>query len=96
MLEDKTTHCNRCNQEVAYVYSLYLKTIITTENKQIIHCSIDKCIVEQLLPSLKDTKVEDYTQDKSKFIFILRDFTMKGQFTLNQNNAINHVVTNGD
>lgn len=90
MLEDNTAHCTRCHQKVTYVYSLHLNTILTTENKQTIQCSLDKSTIEQLLPALQNTTYEDYKEDKSRVIFILRDFTTKGHFTLNQNNLITH------
>ncbi|XP_057852675.2 uncharacterized protein LOC131062948 [Cryptomeria japonica] len=90
MLEDNSAHCTRCHKKVNYVYSLQLNTILTAENKETIQCSLDKSTVEQLLPALQNTTYEDYKEDKSRVIFILRDFTTKGHFTLNQNNLITH------
>ena len=62
---------NRCNEHVSYKYLLYLKAIITNDNQQPVHCSIENNIVQQLLLALTNINYQQNIDDKSEVIFML-------------------------
>jgi len=87
-LEDQTAHCFKCDEDVTYIYSLYLKTTVTTENNQTVQCFCDNSIIQLLLPALSNLTYDKYIADKTTIVFILRDFSKRGNFTLNRYNLI--------
>ena len=91
VLNEQTTHCIRCNKNVTYVHKLHLKTLLFTDRKKPIQCFIPSSLVEQLIPSLCTIKYEEYMHDKEKVVFILRELSIEGTFTLSQTNAIKDV-----
>lgn len=71
---------------------MHLKTILATENKQTIYCSVDHHIIKELVPQIAEIKYEDYIENKSKFVFTLREISIKAKFTLTQNNIIKNAT----
>lgn len=91
ILDEEISHYLECKHDVNYVHKLHLKTLLFTKNKKPIQCFIDNTLIDQLTPWLHTIKYEEYMQQKSNFLFTLREIFIEGTFTLTQANAIMHV-----
>ena len=73
------------------MHKLHLEILLLTNKKKPIQCFIHGSLIDELIPPLHHIKYEEYVQDKSKVVFILRELSIQGTFTLTQANAIKHV-----
>ena len=80
--------CAKCAIECPANYLHRLNcTIVSTENAKV-SCVLRDDILKKVFPDLIALSYEDYLKDKSVFIYMLHDFFIDGEFTINYENII--------
>ena len=73
-----------------------LNCIIRSNNTSFQCCIRNILLLKQLLPSLAQMSFQDYVQKKQETMYMLRDFKIYGTFTINEDNEIQSVDSNGN
>jgi len=95
IIEENTVDCLKCNKNSSLSYSQCLNCIIKSNNTNLQCCIRSKFLLKQLLPNLAHMSFQDYVQRKQAKMYMLRDFKINGTFTINEDNEIQSVDSNG-
>ena len=80
--------CNKCQAQTTFSYQHRLKCAIVNKDIGKVPCTLRDNALKKLLPDLTFLSYEDYLKDKSAIIYMLRDFTVHGNFILNHDDII--------
>lgn len=91
-INDGTIVCLCYSHKWSYIYRHCLNAIIRTLNNTIVHCTIRKPVLQDVLPHLTELPYEIYLQKKANIVYMLCDFRVDSKFTLNEDSVILHIV----
>ena len=88
IIQGTTVSCAKCTVEcpVNYLHRLNY-TIVSTKNAKV-SCVLRDDILKKVFPYLIALSYKDYLKDKYVFIYMLHDFFIDGEFTINYENII--------
>lgn len=84
-------YCTKCGKETKFFYDHNLQCILEADGKEIF-CTLRKPLLENLLPQLIGITYEQYKNDISITIDLLRTFQKKGAITMAVGNIITDIV----
>ena len=80
--------CSKCQAQTTFSYQHRLKCAIVNKEIGKVPCTLRDSALQKLLPDLIVLSYEDYVKDKFAIIYMLRDFTVNGNFILNHDYII--------
>ncbi|XP_059065484.1 uncharacterized protein LOC131053841 [Cryptomeria japonica] len=84
---NNTAHCTTCTSTTTFAYQHYLQCTIETEDGTI-NCNLHTKLLQQNFPELTKITFENYKQNISAAIYLMRKFKIRGTFTIAMNNSI--------
>ena len=87
-IQEMMLQCSKCEAQTNFCYQHRLKCAIVNKEIGKVRCTLRDSALKKVLPDLTVLSYEEYLKDKSVIIYMLRDFTVYGNFILNHDDII--------
>ena len=86
-ITEEMLYCTKCAQKTSYFYGHTLQCRLHKKYDKI-NCLLPMSLMQQFFPRLVEITFDQYKQNISQVVFLLRTFSINGTFTITMDNTI--------